>query len=399
MSAKSCEECGQSFIPENGWERFCSDACAGLSYARGYFEKGLAELANNHPRNEKQIAVMKQGVRAGLSEAEITAAVKSHWGEGRQPDARELERAYDVAYEAVGQSPDTAQAPESKEARAKRRAEESARRAAEIEYGQAAALEAMKTLAPEPMSFEELQEKSPFPLGGFCIDDYPGQAAALFLRTLYSPEDMVFCGTDNLYGLNQKNAIRGAYELSESILDGAPFPPFIVCNPLSGELAPTKDGKGQTYRGDNCVSSYRYTVFESDIAPLEIQAAFLWGRIQAGWPIVSITYSGGKSLHALIRVDGIETAEQWKQEIREGLFPFLVTLGADDACANPARLTRFPGYYREDKGKRQTLLWLALPERHTEPTQAHSEPKEVQTSASVFEPFTDADRAYLESVL
>jgi hypothetical protein len=45
------------------------------------------------------------------------------------------------------------------------------------------------------------------------------------------------------------------------------------------------------------------------------------------------------------------------------------------------------------------VVRVAVRDNYTEPPQAHSEPEDVQTSASTFEPFTDADRAYLESVL
>ena len=45
------------------------------------------------------------------------------------------------------------------------------------------------------------------------------------------------------------------------------------------------------------------------------------------------------------------------------------------------------------------VVRVAVRDNFTELTQEHEEPEEVQASASTFEPFTDADRAYLEGVL
>jgi hypothetical protein len=45
------------------------------------------------------------------------------------------------------------------------------------------------------------------------------------------------------------------------------------------------------------------------------------------------------------------------------------------------------------------VVRVAVRDNFTEPLQAQPEPDEVQASANAFKPFTDADRAYLESVL
>ena len=83
----------------------------------------------------------------------------------------------------------------------------------------------------------------------------------------------------------------------------------------------------------------------------------IWLRIlvQLPLPIVSITYSGDKSLHALLRVDAASKAA-WDQLVRGLLLPRLVPLGADGQALTAIRLTRLPGCYRGDS--LQKLLFL-----------------------------------------
>jgi|GEM_PF-1979644 len=189
--------------------------------------------------------------------------------------------------------------------------------------------------------------------------DHPEQAAALLLRTLYSPEEPIFCGNTFCEG---KDRIQTAHAHAESFLSGDPIPPLMIGNPLTGEEGYTKGGK-KSFRADSCVADYRYALFECDLPEitLETQAGFLWGRIKAGWPVVSITYSGGKSLHALLRVDA-ENQREWDELVKGQLFQILARFGADPACKTAARLTQMPGHLRADKGRMQQLLWLQRPE-------------------------------------
>ena len=57
-----------------------------------------------------------------------------------------------------------------------------------------------------------------------------------------------------------------------------------------------------------------------------------------------------------VSVDGAE----WETKVAGMLFPgFLVPMGMDPACKNPARLSRMPGYYRVDTNNIQKCLYLA----------------------------------------
>jgi hypothetical protein len=406
---KACIRCGEDFTPNADWQEHCTPECRKeheaekfKELAEEYYRDGLRGLAGNHPRHKKQICPIKWGIVAGHSKETIQLEISSHWGGPKSQTVKEFDGAYDKAVELVKEMENAPPpAPETEEQRARRIEQcriEKERKHAEIERGKLAALDAVKKLAGSPMSFEQLQNESPVPLSQFCFEDHPGQAAALLLRTLYKPDDLVFCGELDAWPSKQKELIRGAHDWADAFLSGHPIPEQLAVNPMSGKEGTNQSG-GPSYRSSNCVADYRYTLFESDYAPLDIQAAFLHRMIADGWPVASITYSGGKSLHALIRVDGIETEEQWDLKIKTELASYLKALGADDSCFLSHQTSRLPGAFRQDKGKRQSLLWLARPESDTEPLQAHSEPEDVQTSASVFEPFTDADRAYLESVL
>jgi hypothetical protein len=92
-------------------------------------------------------------------------------------------------------------------------------------------------------------------------------------------------------------------------------------------------------------------VLESDCQP-----AAQWLRIlvQIKVPILSIVSSGGKSLHALAKINA-SSKEEWDQKVRR-LMPWLVKVGADRGAMTAVRLTRLPGCHRGEK--LQELLYL-----------------------------------------
>lgn len=110
---------------------------------------------------------------------------------------------------------------------------------------------------------------------------------------------------------------------------------WIRVNPL--------DGKGAD---DRNVTDYRYTLVESDVLPLSQQIDLLQS-LQL--PIAVLTYSGGKSVHAVVKVNA-PSAEVYRQRVaciyrycnRNGLI-------VDLSNSNPSRLTRFPGFQRGDQ--------------------------------------------------
>jgi hypothetical protein len=198
-----------------------------------------------------------------------------------------------------------------------------------------------------PVSEEWLIERSPIDIRALR----PHQ----FLEHLYTPEERVLIF--NRYRSQGQRIWQhgiGLAGFERSCPDGAWF----LCNPVSGEWLYLQRCKskfnpdGKTRRAEENVTDWRFGVLECDHKPAEHWLAIL---VQLPLPIVSITTSGGKSVHALFRVEANSKAE-WDQIVRKGLLPRLVPLGADPDALTAVRLTRLPGCHR--RGALQRLLYL-----------------------------------------
>lgn len=190
------------------------------------------------------------------------------------------------------------------------------------------------------------------------LSDHPTGDTALLLRSLYDPEELIFIGERYDHGVLGVT-IRTAQQWIQHFGSHAPIKPFIMTNPLDGILRPKESGDGKTLRGNKNVATFRYSLLEFDNIPIESQVRF-WSIINL--PIVALIHTGNKSLHAWIDVQKLApvyTFEAWQSIIKERLYDrTLAPLGVDKACANPARLSRLPGHFRDDKGQYQKLLWF-----------------------------------------
>lgn len=173
--------------------------------------------------------------------------------------------------------------------------------------------------------------------------------ARILLATLYAPDEFVFIG--DRYDATSANVrtVLGWLAAADTLTRF----PHIIPNPLTGQPAPKKDGTGQTFRGDACVSAHRYAVLEFDTIPRTEQIAFFCG---VDWPIAALIDSGGKSVHAWLRVD--TDAAGWTRDVRPLFRDRLAPMGLDGACANPARLSRLPGHHRAERDRWQRILFL-----------------------------------------
>ena len=133
---------------------------------------------------------------------------------------------------------------------------------------------------------------------------------------------------------------------------GKPNGVWFLCNPVTGDYLPNDNGNPSRRSWQN-VTSWRYMVLESDTANPDHWLAAL---AQLPIPISAIYMSGGKSIHALVRL-GAESKEQW-DDTADRLKPMLITLGADRKAISAVRLTRLPQCERVEKGQMQTLLYL-----------------------------------------
>lgn len=169
---------------------------------------------------------------------------------------------------------------------------------------------------------------------------------------LFLVDEYVYMGQPLGWEVHPARHWKGLARISQKVVH-----PHIVPNPFTGLPAPKKGGSGTSYRGDQAIAQFRYAVAEFDNLTLADQLAF-WSQVDL--PIVALIHSGGKSIHAWIRVDDVLSLEDWEQRVGVELYQhYLIPMGVDSACRNPSRLSRTPGHYRADKGQIQQLLYLA----------------------------------------
>ncbi len=328
----------------------------GIGHGRGTalskYRERLAWLAGNvGRRNESLLGLCNCGVRAGLNDAQMEREIIC--ASGTPPlTIAEVRRAIGMARR--GQSVPTGRrmrptpwrpAPKPPSPLGSGAASFVARM---IERGTGA-------------TFETLTASSPA-----AIPPEPWKQTACFLSAMYDDTDYLFCGEDYHKGVLGKNVLmvkhwRQLVNITQQVL---PYP-LLIANPLTGNEGRTKDGK-PSFRCSECVRRHRYALVEFDAMPLEEQCAFWAGVIETEMlPLRSLVYSGGKSLHGLVEIGAADRAA-WDKTL-DTLLCAVCNLNApnkrhaDRACRNPDRMTRLAGAWRQDKEKRQKLLWLAAP--------------------------------------
>ena len=103
------------------------------------------------------------------------------------------------------------------------------------------------------------------------------------------------------------------------------------------------NGKGET---DDSVTRFKHCLIESDDDGIERQYSMIKAM---NLPVTFLIHSGGKSLHALVRIDA-ENQQQYRQRVRD-LYEFCKKSGfkPDEQDKNASRLSRLPGMKRGDK--------------------------------------------------
>ena len=187
----------------------------------------------------------------------------------------------------------------------------------------------------------------------------PKAQISLYLKTLFSSDEYVGYVTESWENDDGRSLPKkGSYsrtagellsELSKLQDDdiGAVFGDYnekagawIRFNPL--------DGKG--VKNDN-VTDYRYALVESDSTDLNTQYTIIK---ELELPAAALVYSGGKSIHAIVKVEAAD-AEEYRKRVS---YLYSVCkkngLDVDKQNKNPSRLSRMPGVIRN--GKKQYLL-------------------------------------------
>lgn len=108
------------------------------------------------------------------------------------------------------------------------------------------------------------------------------------------------------------------------------------------------DGKG--VKNEN-VTDYRYALVESDSMALEEQNALIR---ELELPVAMLVYSGGKSIHAIVKIDALDYSEYRKRVDYLYNICHKNGLEIDKNNRNPSRLSRLPGVMRN--GKKQYII-------------------------------------------
>lgn len=182
----------------------------------------------------------------------------------------------------------------------------------------------------------------------------PGQRLLLFTR-FTSQGDYLYSSGRGLVKLGRKPGERA------QVVELGSFPrrnlvgAWFLCSPVTGKWQSNPNNGGLPGRRHGaCCTGHPYAVLESDSLPPET-----WLKILVQLPerVAAVYTSGGKSIHALLRVDARSHREFMQH--RERLLR-LAAVGADPAAISAVRLTRLPGVVRSEKSgdNLQRLLYL-----------------------------------------
>jgi hypothetical protein len=207
---------------------------------------------------------------------------------------------------------------------------------------------------PFPIDAEWLAARSPVAIP--VTQDLA--TAELVLSSIYEDDERVIVFTrefsqGDFLWVKGKGSFRmadtpGVKAVPSPLPVGSPYGVWFLAQPVTGKwgINPNNRDKltGEARMGrrhGSLVTAWRFLVIESDEAP---QNLWLRALCLLPLPIVAIYTSGGRSVHALARVNARSKAE-W-DELRNDILPILSGLGADPASMTAVRLTRLPGCLR-----------------------------------------------------
>lgn len=193
------------------------------------------------------------------------------------------------------------------------------------------------------------------------LDLDPADELVTYLETLFDSDDVVgyvtndYMETDDRITPLAGTFDRTAGELIESIRKyqkkGKDLTWTIgTWNPQAGAWIRFNALDGQGVKNKN-VKTFKFALVESDTMPIEDQER-LYRELNL--PIAAMVSSGGKSVHAIVKVDA-RNIEEYHERV-DFLYEYLKKHGCevDGQNKNPSRLSRMPGVTRN--GNRQRLL-------------------------------------------
>jgi len=165
------------------------------------------------------------------------------------------------------------------------------------------------------------------------LSGHPADDSLCLLDAFYSENEFLFIG-HRFYKEVHRVADWKEILLSKHAATIMPNVPHIIPNPMSGQEAETKDGK-LSMRCDAAVKGYRFAMAEFDTPSRKEQLAF-WATVPL--PVAALIDSGGKSIHAWIKLSGIFTPEDWQQTVRNTLYrQLLVPMGVETPLVSTLR--------------------------------------------------------------
>ena len=186
-------------------------------------------------------------------------------------------------------------------------------------------------------------------------EEKPYQMAVRYIETLFQPDEKISFVHSAVQNKDGKwvpadgGNVRTASEIIKDLnkhrkMDAG----FGTINESAGAWIRMNPTTGPS---DKNVTRYAYSLVESDQLNIEEQQKML---INFKLPIAALVESGGKSVHAIVKVDAKDLTE-YKQRV-SFLYDWLAkhSFIVDEANKNPARLSRLPGAMRN--GKMQRLL-------------------------------------------
>ena len=195
---------------------------------------------------------------------------------------------------------------------------------------------------------------------GFAPPDAWNPTADLisYLELLFEPNDRVGYVTGDVWQDSEGKWVpsKGVYDRTAGELIASLKKHSDDIGATVGDWKPEVGGwirfnplDGEGVKNEN-VTKFKYALVESDTLPIAEQD-ILFRKLEL--PIAALVHSGGKSLHAIVRVDA-ENYEEYRKRV-EFLYDFMEKQGVpiDKQNRNPSRLSRMPGLTRN--GNRQYL--------------------------------------------
>lgn len=178
----------------------------------------------------------------------------------------------------------------------------------------------------------------------------PKEEMTRYLKTLFNNDDYVSFVTESMKTKEGKlvPANKGAYgrtagQLLHELKKDTPFEfIFGASDPEGGAWIRFNPVDGKGVKNDN-ITDYRYVLVESDDMDLEKQNALIR---ELELPTALLMYSGGKSLHAIVRIEA-NNYEEYRKRV-DFLYKICKDngLSVDTQAKNPSRLSRMPGVMR-----------------------------------------------------